>query len=119
MRQLLIFFSLSVCLLFSCTAWTQTTNQQAALQREAFTIGETLRFQSSILAEERVLNIYLPLYYEEDSLKNYPVIYLLDGSADEDFIHIAGLIQFGSFPWINLIPESIVVGIANVDRKRG
>jgi predicted alpha/beta superfamily hydrolase len=46
------------------------------------------------------------------------VIYLLDGSIDEDFIHIAGLVQFGSFPWINLVPESIVVGIANVDRQR-
>lgn len=50
--------------------------------------------------------------------KKYPVIYLLDGSKDEDFIHISGLVQFGSFPWLNLIPESIVVGISNVDRKR-
>src|SRR5690606_23528390 len=48
----------------------------------------------------------------------YPVIYLLDGSLDEDFIHITGIVQFGSFSWINMIPESIVVGIGNVDRKR-
>jgi hypothetical protein len=46
------------------------------------------------------------------------VIYLLDGSRDEDFIHICGIVQFGSFSWINMIPESIVVGIGNVDRKR-
>lgn len=37
---------------------------------------------------------------------------------DEDFIHISGLVQFGSFSWINMIPESIVVGISNIDRKR-
>lgn len=43
---------------------------------------------------------------------------MLDGSLDEDFIHISGLVQFGSFYWINLVPESIVVGISNVDRKR-
>ena len=43
---------------------------------------------------------------------------LLDGSKDEDFIHIAGIVQFGSFSWINMLPETIVVGIANVDRKR-
>ena len=37
---------------------------------------------------------------------------------DEDFIHISGLVQFGSFSWIHMIPESIVVGIANADRKK-
>ena len=42
----------------------------------------------------------------------------MDGSKDEDFIHISGLVQFCSFSWINIIPESIVVGISNVDRKR-
>ncbi len=81
-------------------------------------IGEKIEFQSTILNENRILNIYLPNGYSNDSLKEYPVIYLLDGSIDEDFIHISGLVQFGSFSWINLIPESIVVGISNVDRKR-
>ena len=42
----------------------------------------------------------------------------MDGSIDEDFIHIVGNVQFCSFSWIDIIPESIVVGIANVDRKR-
>lgn len=90
----------------------------STLTKTPFTIGETITWQSSILGEERSLNVYLPHSYDRDSLKTYPVIYLLDGSADEDFIHIAGLVQFGSFSWINLIPESIVVGITNVDRKR-
>lgn len=83
-----------------------------------FSIGTTHTFQSSILQEERKLNVYLPASYHPDSAKAYPVIYLLDGSRDEDFIHVAGLVQFLSFSWINLMPESIVVGIANVDRKR-
>ena len=85
--------------------------------KEPFVLGETVSFQSAILDETRTLNIYLPKWYQESSEK-YPVIYVLDGSADEDFIHIVGLVQFGSFSWINMIPESIVVGIANVDRKR-
>ena len=64
------------------------------------------------------MNIYLPEgYKKEDSIK-YPVIYLLDGSADEDFIHVTGLIQFNNFSWINRVPKSIVVGIDNVDRRR-
>jgi predicted alpha/beta superfamily hydrolase len=37
---------------------------------------------------------------------------------DEDFIHVAGLIQYNSFPWINVTPNTILVGIANTDRKR-
>ncbi len=83
-----------------------------------FTIGKSIQIESTVLGEPRDLNIYLPHGYADDSLKTYPVIYLLDGSKDEDFIHIAGLVQFGSFGWINLVPESIVVGIGNVDRKR-
>ncbi len=81
-------------------------------------IGDKIKFQSEVLNENRSLNIYLPNEYSKNSLKTYPVIYLLDGSIDEDFIHISGLVQFGSFSWINMIPESIVVGISNIDRKR-
>ena len=83
-----------------------------------FCIGKTITIHSKILNEDRILNIYLPNSYNPDSVKTYPVIYLLDGSRDEDFIHISGLVQFGSFSWINMIPETIVVGIANIDRKR-
>ncbi len=83
-----------------------------------FSIGETLEFPSSVLMEDRKINVYLPLSYAKDVDRKYPAIYLLDGSADEDFIHVSGLVQFGSFSWIKMLPESIVVGIANVDRKR-
>jgi predicted alpha/beta superfamily hydrolase len=81
-------------------------------------IGESIEFKSETLEENRRINVYLPVGYSSDSSRKYPVIYLLDGSMDEDFIHIAGLVQFGSFSWINMLPESIVVGISNVDRKR-
>jgi predicted alpha/beta superfamily hydrolase len=100
------------------------TNQIIAQQvpiidkNSPFTIGESIQFKSEILNEMRTINVYLPNGYVVDSIKKYPVIYLLDGSADEDFIHIAGLVQFASFSWINIIPETIVVGIANIDRKR-
>lgn len=91
---------------------------QDVLDKTDFVLGETLKLRSTVLEEERVLNVYLPAGYDEKKDRSYPVIYLLDGSADEDFIHVAGLVQFGSFSWIRMIPESIVVGIANVDRKR-
>lgn len=107
--------------LFCCISATSTIAVAQDIQTHSETpieIGTTITFQSSVLHEERMLNIYLPMGYSPDSLKTYPVIYLLDGSMDEDFIHISGLVQFGSFSWIQMVPESIVVGIANVDRQR-
>lgn len=83
-----------------------------------FVLGTIDEIQSEQLAEKRILNIYLPEGYSKDDTLSYPVIYLLDGSEDEDFIHVVGLVQFNTFPWINRIPKSIVVGIANVDRRR-
>jgi len=103
-------------LIFSI-AFFQIVNAQIINQSE-LTIGETIEIKSDILNENRILNIYLPASYKQDSLRNYPIIYLLDGSKDEDFIHISGIVQFCSFSWINIIEESIVVGIGNVDRKR-
>ncbi len=87
-------------------------------QTEPLSIGEKVTLRSNILKENRVLNIYLPHGYDATGNTSYPVIYLLDGSIDEDFIHISGLVQFGSFSWINILPQSIVVGISNVDRKK-
>jgi len=83
-----------------------------------FVLGRTVEIHSAVLSENRTINIYLPEGYKQGDTAKYPVIYLLDGGADEDFIHIVGLVQFNSFPWINRVPGSIVVGIANVDRKR-
>src|SRR3954465_589314 len=81
-------------------------------------IGSIIELQSKVLAEKRTINIYLPAGYDAADTVKYPVIYLLDGSLDEDFLHIVGLVQFLNFPWVNILPKSIVVGIANVDRKR-
>lgn len=105
------------CLLF-LTTLAQAQPQFSIVTKTSFTIGETVQFKSTVLNENRTLNVYLPAGYQDSLRKQYPVIYLLDGSADEDFIHIAGLVQFGNFPWVNLLPESIVVGIANTDRRR-
>ena len=85
-------------------------------QDKDFVLGKITTIHSIELNEDRILNIYLPEGYI--SRESYPVIYLLDGSANEDFIHITGLVQFANFEWVKLLPKSIVVGIENVDRKR-
>ncbi|GAB4016239.1 alpha/beta hydrolase-fold protein [Spirosoma koreense] len=90
---------------------------QTESTKKPFVLGIIDAIESKALGQTRTLNIYLPPGYSKDSMNRYPVIYLLDGSADEDFIHIAGLVQFANFPWVNLLPKSIVVGIANIDRR--
>lgn len=89
-----------------------------AIKKESFSIGEKVTLKSDIMNEERQLNVYLPSNYSTDTKEKFDVIYLLDGSEDEDFIHIVGLVQFASFPWVKMLPNTIVVGIANVDRRR-
>ena len=83
-----------------------------------FILGEIEEFRSEILGEQRTINIYLPEGYTASDTARFPIVYLLDGSADEDFIHVAGLFQFCNFPWVNCAPPSIVIGIATVDRRR-
>jgi predicted alpha/beta superfamily hydrolase len=108
-------FILSIALSFLTL---NSFGQAKEASKQGFMIGERVEYHSTVLDEDRMLNIYLPNGYSADSDKTYPVIYLLDGSKDEDFIHISGLVQFCSYSWINMLPESIVVGIENVDRKR-
>ncbi|MCW3084943.1 MAG: Esterase [Bacteroidetes bacterium] len=109
-----IIFPFFAFLLF-CSA---SIAQVKKIDSKPFVLGVTDKIESLVLSESRTLNIYLPEGYSPDSAATYPVIYLLDGSADEDFIHVSGLVQYLSFPWINAVPKSIVVGIANVDRRR-
>jgi predicted alpha/beta superfamily hydrolase len=81
-----------------------------------FVLGVIDKIQSSELRETRILNIYLPDKYSADSSTTYPFIYLLDGSANEDFVHTVGIVQF--LVMIGSMPKTIVVGIANIDRRR-
>lgn len=112
MNKFIVF--LLVCT--SISAFSQTKSKSD--KSKPFVLGVIDEIQSKELGEKRIINIYLPEGYNADDATQYPVIYLLDGSADEDFIHIAGLVQFNSFEWINQVPKSIVVGIATVDRRR-
>lgn len=108
-HPILFFFSL---ITFIVTA------QKPQSDSKSFVLGTIETLDSKILAEKRILNVYLPEGYNPKDSIAYPVVYLLDGSADEDFIHIVGLYQFNTFSWIDRVPKSIIVGIANVDRKR-
>jgi predicted alpha/beta superfamily hydrolase len=114
MKQLLHIFWVLI-FLTGCTS-VQQHQTDKPVNESYLILGRVNKFQSVELGEARTLNIYLPEGYSQDSSVTYPVIYLLDGSANEDFIHIVGIIQF--LTMIDAMPKSIVVGIANVDRRR-
>lgn len=84
-------------------------------QQPVVPFGDIITLKSSELGEDRVLNVLLPPGYAEDTA-HFSVLYLLDGSAHEDYPHLAGLTQF--LTMYELMPRTIVVGIANVDRYR-
>lgn len=106
--------------LFAVQTFSQSksTNSNAIANTKPFAIGVIDELYSNELGEKRILNIYLPEGYNQNDSIAYPVTYLLDGSANEDFIHVAGLYQFNSFEWVNRVPKTIIVGIATVDRRR-
>lgn len=112
----------TLTLLFLCiyalTANSQSERPNQPKNSKPFVLAEIHELPSVELGENRTLNIYLPEGYKRDDSLRYPVIYLLDGSADEDFIHIVGLVQYCSSDWVDQLPKSIVVGIATTDRKR-
>ncbi|MBX7109906.1 MAG: alpha/beta hydrolase [Chitinophagales bacterium] len=97
---------------------TMAQNKNDLPSSKPLVIGTTEEIFSRELSENRIVNIYLPEGYNEKDSIRYPVIYALDGGIDEDFLHITGIVQYNTLPWINRIPASIVVGIVNVDRKR-
>lgn len=81
-------------------------------------IGRSDKIHSKILGEDRIINIYLPQDYQSSDTTQYPVIYVLDGGIEEDFVHIAGIVRFNTQPWIARFPRSIVVGIEGNVRAR-
>lgn len=87
-------------------------------QHNPFLLSVTDTIHSSYLDETRTINVYLPEGYSAESKDTYPVIYLLDGGVEEDFVHIVGLVQYNTQSWINRFPKSIVVGIQNTNRRK-
>jgi predicted alpha/beta superfamily hydrolase len=110
------FFSLILLSLMGF--YSEPAFAQKNLSETPFIIGFSDSLDSEVLKETRKVNVYLPENLPTDSLKKLPVIVLLDGSRSEDFLHTAGLLHFLSFPWLQIMPPCILVGIENTDRKR-
>ncbi|MFC4295380.1 alpha/beta hydrolase [Novosphingobium tardum] len=109
---------IALAALLALTAPAEARTPDRVQARDAavspITLGETYRFRSAVMDEERVLNVYLPDGYAKGT-QRYPVLYLIDGGIDQDFIHVVGSSQLGS-TWARS-QAAIVVGIATKDRR--
>ncbi|NMM48130.1 alpha/beta hydrolase-fold protein [Marinigracilibium pacificum] len=95
-------------------------NQLKSQDSEQIVIGSKHLLHSNILDEDREYWVSLPDSYnqEESSYKKYPLLIVLDGNVH--FISISGMVNYMSSDLYRSwkIPEMIVVGIRNVDRRR-
>lgn len=77
---------------------------------------ETLRVESQVLAETRVVNVWLPPGYSAENEPGFPVLYMPDGGTAEDFPHVVAAVD--SLIRDGRIPAMLVVGIENTQRRR-
>lgn len=95
---------------------TPAVMARAADGAEPLVIGDTFTLDSKVLEEARRINVFTPTYYGTPFDAPLPVLYMPDGGRDEDFLHIAGLVQIlsangGMRPFL-------LVGIENTERRR-
>jgi len=79
-------------------------------------IGDTFLLQSEALGEARRINVYTPAAYGADTERRFPVLYMPDGGIEEDFLHLAGLVQISSLN--GAMQPVLLVGIENTERRR-
>lgn len=84
-------------------------------EAKAIVLGQTITLQSKALGEARTINIWLPPSYAKGE-QRYPVLYVIDGGLEQDFLHVTGTAQLGMIWGRNV--EAIVVGIETKDRRK-
>lgn len=106
---------LLVALIFSLISCRQEKNPVTIEKpTNQIVIGQIDSLYSNILGESRKLWVHIPESSKENSSNklNYPVLYVLDGPSH--FSAITGMIE--QLSGNMMIPEMIIVGIANTNR---
>lgn len=85
-------------------------------QQAPLAIGDTFTIDSKVLGETRRINVYRPSPYGLAPDAPLPVMYMPDGGIQEDFLHVAGLIQVLSGN--GTMRPFLLVGIENTERRR-
>ena len=88
----------------------------SAVTESPLVIGTTLVLPSKVLGETRRINVHVPTRYGVPIEGPMPVIYMPDGGINEDFLHIAGLLDVSVVN--GTVRPHILVGIENTERAR-
>jgi predicted alpha/beta superfamily hydrolase len=104
----IIFYLCLATVIFSC-------KNEPIVYNDPIPKHETFKINSSFLNEERVINIWTPPSYDSSN-DSIPVLYMPDGGIKEDFPHIANTLD--TLIKQNKIPNIILVGIENTERRR-
>lgn len=116
MKLVVIMQKIILITLLSLISFTHIHSQEL----EQIVIGTKHSMHSNILNEDRSYWISLPDSYnnEHSDYKRYPILLLLDGNIH--FKSISGMVNYMSSDLFRSwkIPEMIVIGIVNVDRRR-
>ena len=103
-----IFFFLLLCFFAKLNA--QKANE--------IVIGNTYQIHSELLNETRQYSVYLPSSYGDRPSKKYPILIVLDGDAFAQSLFTTVNYLGSDYLRNSSIPEMIVVGVSNVNRRR-
>src|ERR1044072_7020678 len=105
-----LIYLLAFSILLSAAAIThaqQTPTPTSSPSGERKVVDTTI--QSSIMSEERRVIIHLPRSYALETTQKYPVMYVLDGTSQDQ--HTAD--KLAVLADAGLVPKAIVVGLPN------
>lgn len=113
-------FRAAVVTVLSAAAVASPAGAQSAPPRDSaaapLVVGETFTIDSRVLGETRRINVYLPPTYAAMPDSQFPVLYMPDGGIQEDFLHVAGLVQVSVGN--GTMRPFLLVGIENTARRR-
>ena len=116
MKSLLSYLAI---ILFLASCHKQEDTMYVGTPSNVIGIGHADSIYSDVLNESRVIWVHVPESIKDSTSisTKYPVLYLLDGPAH--FYSVTGMIkQLSSSNGNTVVPEMIVVGIANTNRSR-
>jgi hypothetical protein len=96
--------------------WTLPAGASDLSTPSPLVIGETFTIDSKQLNETRHINVYAARAYGMAPNAPLPVLYMPDGGINEDFLHIAGLLEAGVGN--GTLRPFLLVGIENTERRR-
>ena len=111
--RLLLMAAFAVCVNYRDCAAAPLQQQSVGIKSELpksvpLTIGKTFRIRSESTGQAHEVNVWVPPQSkdeEQQEKRRSPVLYVIDGGADQDFLHIAGLAQLATMAQY---PDSLI-----------